>query len=332
MKHTISSAVFFSMVILLCCVISPTGVGAADRGDTDFSSPNTGLKEPVDIIWPYEDEFMYQMEPDGPFNTLDMKSKVESVSYYDTGEDGGSLVEQYMLKGYGMSLTTTATVEFDKHRRIEALNTKHEIEYAQPLMGDDGSGMDITYEPEKGKMYIPMADMEIDVPKDGFFSFTGSDSPGQLALMLSAVDLDGDEPVKVWSFNGGDWILGEPTLGIFRFTRVAITPYEDCSPTTQRWWQNTRDDYDDWQPPDDVRTYILEIEQSKYIYYIEGEGDSHPDLESTIALYPTEGPYAAVYIDDKHRLIRIEQPTGLMSTLAELKNIGGKKPWWGKEK
>ncbi len=299
------------------------------EGNADFNLPNTGLKDPGEIIWPYEDEFTYEMVPDGPFNTFDMKNNIKAVSSYDIDEFTSRLVEEYEVRGYGASMVTTTTIDFDERRCVRILDTKHSLDFSQPVpLTEDEKGLQVVYEPRNGKMFIAKADSEIDVPKDGFFSFVGSDAPGLLALAISALDLDGDEPVTVWTFNGGDWILGEPTVGVFRFMRVGITPFEDCTPKVKRWWENQRDYYDDWEPPEDVKTYILEIEASKYAFYVEGE-NYMAELESTVNLYPNVGPYAAIYMDDENRLVRVEQPTGLLATLAELKKIGSRKTWWG---
>ncbi len=337
-RATVYFAMAIMVIFLLPCVSGRTAT--AKPVSLDMSQPNMGLRDPMEIAWPYEDEFSYEVNLNGAFSPLDKPGKETFTSEYTAGETGGIFMERYELRAAMMLADTSAVVDFDEHRMIKEIRNKLGIKFIGSGTSED-EGFDATHTFDGSRLNINAgfygsnlpddalrAEIKIGGPDDGCFLFGGSDLPGCLALLLSSVDIDGDEPVEVWTYNGGDWILGFPTVGIFRFMRLGIVPIENASAEAQKWYNRTRDKYDDWVPGDDVRVVILENLGDTFSYFYEDKS-AIAEVEDLMPAYPGEGPFAAAYIDAEGRLIRIEQPSGLLADLSVLKKIGPEGPWWG---
>jgi hypothetical protein len=339
---TLKNAALVFLAMAITFLFAGTGNSIADAKDKglDYSLPNTGLKNPTDITWPYADQYSYEVNLNGPFSPFEKPTKEIFSSEYLPEADGGIFIEQYELRTAFMIAETAAEIEFDEHRLIKSIENNLGIKFVGSGYTAD-EGFEAVHTFDNGKLHIEAgffganlpedalkAEVRLPAPDDGCYLFGGSDLPGTLAFLLSAIDLDGEEPVEVWTYNGGDWILGYPTVGIFRFMRLGIYPYESASADTREWWEDIREDYDDWQPADDVRIVILENLGDSVSFFNEGD-EMTPEVEDMLPVYPEIGPFAAAYIDGKGRLIRIEQPSGLLGDLSVLDKIGAGGSWWG---
>ena len=177
-----------------------------------------------------------------------------------------------------------------------------------------------------------MRDVSVKAPKDGFYIYSGSDSPGLVALMLSALELDGDEPASVWVLGGGNLALWATVKGDLVdaepiFTRVTIYPLDECPTYLKRWWNTTREFFYDWKP-DNLRTYIIFEEGANYSDSFTGQRKERR-ARKYADLYRIGADIVVAYLDDKDRLVRIEQIGSDYCTAAELVKIGTEDKWWG---
>jgi len=316
----------------------------------DLSLPNIGLRDPAKLSWPYGGEFTYEAEirsegilPQGISRTARL------VSRYYTDQAGPKLEEELVLRSEFDTMTIGSGVEFDEYRKAGIINLYISEKEHFPGMGGAASPeMRFVFESNGGKVNLRASipkgmgtlttpgihDREFYAPDDGFFFFTGTDTPGFTALLLSAIDLDCGKPAKVWVFSGSFWlILGEKAEEIRDLdqflTYITITDLKNCPAETQGWWEVSRKYYHDWRPPEDVRIMIFEGDTDTFFPYY-NESWSYGTKAQIADIYKPYGPFAVAYMDDDGRVIRIEQPGGFLWTAADLKEVGGEKAWWGK--
>jgi len=316
----------------------------------NLSLPNIGLKDPADFSWPYGSEFTYEAEirnedilPSGISRTGRL------VNRYYADESGAKLEGEIVLRSEFDTMTIGTKVEFDEDSKADIINLyiydrenfpgmpggpSQEIRF---IFENDGEKVSLraNIPRDAGMLMEPgIYDREFYAPNDGFFFFTGADTPGFTALLLAAVDLDTGKPAKVWVFTGSFWlILGENAEEIRDLdqflTYITITDLKNCPAETQKWWEDSRKYYNDWRPTDDVRTIIFEGDTDTFYPYY-NETWSYGTKAQIADIYKPYGPFAVAYMDFAGRVIRIEQPGGFLCTAADLKEIGGQKAWWGK--
>lgn len=317
-----------------------------------LSTKNMGLKDPDDITWPYGEEFTYKLVVRNEIkDDLGMPVKSTSRSYYETANSGGTFKEELTIRSKYEHGLLGAKVTFDVNRKVRGLNLYIEMKEAMHGMGgsetirigfrfEEQDGITELYldvPPELVEDGFPLINdiIEFDTPDDGYFYFTGADTPGFVALLLSAVDIDGKKPVKVWVFNSSLFLLiGEEAEELRDpedfLTYVTISDLNECPDETKEWWEDSRKYFNNWKPSLGVRTIIFEGNTDTfYPFYDESwyftEDADIPDT------YMPYGPFAVAYVDEEGRMIRFEQPGGFLCKTAMLEDIETGKPWWGEK-
>jgi len=316
-----------------------------------FDLPNVGVKDPEDIVWPYKDGFTYELvQGEHAFSVYPQKGTF--ASKYVTGEGGGILSEvfDYWPAGnkYSM-LRFNSILAFDENRKM--VKTDFMITENPSDIKPDAKEQklyEISLETKDDKLHMvstnlmpkkdesserTIVDITVDAPEDGFYTYTGSNSPGQIALLLSTLELDGEEPACVWILGGGNMALWNTVYGnqmkvVPLFTRMTVYPLEDCPSWLRKWWLASRRFYDGWKPGE-LRTYILFEEGANYFSHFDGDKEPYTTLLYN-DLYRNGGDIVVVYLDDKDRLVRVEQVGASYCTAAQLKKIGTDDKWWGK--
>ena len=170
----------------------------------------------------------------------------------------------------------------------------------------------------------------IDAPEDGFYFYVGSETPGQIALLLSVLELDGEEPASVWVLAGGNlaiWNTQYDDLSAAKaiFTRMTAYPLDKAPSWLRKWWVASRKFYEGWKPGE-LRTYILYEEGNNY--YATYERDEELAVQF-YRMYLNGADIVVAYLDEKDRLVRVEQVGAAYCTASELKKIGTNDKWWG---
>ena len=320
-----------------------------------LSLPNVGLREPDEINWPYKDGFTYDLVQGGHNGYSVYTNKGSFKNTYATDEFGGRLEENFEYKyspHYYTDLMVALTeTEFDTNRKVKGIHLNvtgeygygarypdelAETPYYEISVVNQGSKINwIVYDynySESGYEKEKVRDVSVKAPEDGFYIFSGSDTPGLVALMLSALELDGDEPASVWVLGGGNFALWVTVQGPLMyaepiFTRVTIYPLDECPTYLKRWWNTTREFFYDWEP-DELRTYILFEEGANYLGSFTGQYEER-EAKEYADLYRIGADIVVAYLDDKDRLVRIEQIGSEYCTAAELVKIGTEDKWWG---
>jgi hypothetical protein len=338
-------------------------VTLSPRGADEFklSLPNSGLKDPQDMSWPYDDYFVYEMVRGSYPNYSVYPGKGKFINTYEAYENGVDLTEVFEYK-WGSKKSTdilamTTSAQFDAHRRVESITfnvTEIErlsgsgsgIQYETPLYeihmkpGENKLHWTTTHfkkssgraaEKEKEKI---VKDVTVDAPKDGFFCYSGADSPGLIATLLAAVELDGNEPASVWVLGGGNLAIFAGLEGTLMdadpiFTRVTVFPLETSDAILREWWEYSRRFFKYWMPPDDVRTFILFEEGANYLQRFK-RSQNKSIAEEAKSKYAIGAGNVMAYVDEKGRVIRVEQMGGTYSMASELVKIGRKDTWWVK--
>ena len=323
------------------------------RGKKSFKLdlPNVGVKDPEDIVWPYKDGFTYELvQGEHAFSVYPQTGTF--VSKYVTGEGGGILSEVFDYWPSGMESTLA------RFNSILAFNVNREMVKTDFMATENPS--DVKPKSKEQKLYAinlenkddrlhmvstnlmpkegassekTIVDLTVDAPVDGFYTYTGSHSPGRIALLLSVLELDGLEPASVWVSGGGNialWhtVYGDQTEAEPLFRRMTVYPLEDCPSWLRKWWNASRRFYNGWKPGE-LRTYILFEEGANYFSHFDGDKEPQETMLYN-DLYRNGGDIVVAYMDDKDRLVRVEQVGASYCTAAQLKKIGTDDKWWGK--
>ncbi len=308
----------------------------------DFELPNTGLKKPADIKWPYSGDLKYEMVRDAYAGYSIYPGKGTSSGAVAPGGSGGRLDEvlnyRYGAKASGQGLRLEIGGTFD------ASHKTGDVSYKAVLLQDstalpqreilasrkDGKlgWKSLIYEYPEGsdpakakKKYV--RDYLIAAHGAGWFFYTGADSPGYIALLMSAVDLNADAPPSVWVLGGGqmplvDRIEGDITRIEPVFTRMTILPIGKAGAQLTAWWNASRKFYNGWMPPQGVRTFILFEEGANLGARLKTAGMSFA-VNQYVERYSRGEDIVIAYVDSKDRLIRVEQIGGAWCTAVELK-------------
>jgi len=268
----------------------------------------------------------------------------QAVCTYSADANGGTFDERKEFKSGYESSVGIFSAKFDEHRQIETIDFTYKGKGQYPA-GSLNEAFNIKVINQGDKIRIssdwpfvfydsgqPTKVLEIAAPSDGFFDFSGSDSPSSMAVMLSAVDLDGDEPAEVWAFGLQGLTIGPGVLQVITgtdslFTRFKITSLEKCSDRAKEWWEKSRKYYDNWRPPENWKTYIFEGDAENFYGYLDSPDYSYIRME-TDDIYSPHGPWVAAYLNEEGLLVRIEQPTDIESPLTTLSHLGGEEAWW----
>lgn len=319
------------------------------RRDFKLDLPNVGVKDPKDIGWPYKDGFSYELVQGAYAGYSTYPEKGTLTSTYACGEESGSLFEvfDYWPKGKPFSnLRLSMVNEFDENRKATYVNLNavdippygNTVLMEQPLY-------EISMEAKDGKLHWvtmksnfahgvykakEIQDTTIDAPEDGFYFYIGSDSPGQIALLLSVLELDGEEPASVWVLGGGNMAIWNTQYGDLMaakpiFTRMTVYPFDTAPSWLRRWWVASRKFYEGWKPGE-LRTYILFEEGDNYLRKFERDEEGWVQFYN---MFINGADIVVAYMDEKDRLVRVEQVGAAYCTASELKKIGTNDKWWG---
>ncbi len=319
------------------------------KNDFKLDLPNVGVKDPKDIIWPYKDGFTYELVQGAYAGYSTYPEKGTMISTYAIGEESGSLSEvfDYWPKGkpYG-NLRMSTVNEFDENRKATYVNLNavdippfgntvlmEQPKYEISMKNKDGKLHWVTTKSNyvNGKYEAKeVQNKTIDAPEDGFYFYVGSETPGQIALLLSVLELDGEEPASVWVLAGGNlaiWNTQYDDLSAAKpiFTRMTAYPLDKAPSWLRKWWVASRKFYEGWKPGE-LRTYILYEEGNNY--YATYERDEEKAVQFYL-MYLNGADIVVAYLDDKDRLVRVEQVGASYCTAAQLKKIGTNDKWWG---
>jgi hypothetical protein len=238
--------------------------------------PNVGLKDPADIEWPYGNEFEYEINGANLLYPGLEKSRYSFLYKYDRSPDGGVITETATMEMFSDLITTTETkIEFDGEGKSETVDTLMRMSMiGQSSFVADAMEFRTSLE-SKGKTaeYIlyPLVwedyDTEIprrivfteDAPPDGYFYISTTSSPGYIAFLLSRVDWENYNRPKVWAPE----FIGELpySFGLESFIRLTIARLEKCPRHLRKWWEESRADFDGWEPGEGTSTVVIDFKR-----------------------------------------------------------------------
>ena len=296
----------------------------------DLSLPNIGLKKPADMGWPGGEALAYEYEAEvsSAFTGFPGGTKITFLTENEPQQSGGKMQDKLLMSLTHGKIWINSWMNFSaeynpahKAKAIEfSIGTKMGGAVPMQMRGKipedlisyrgelrDGKFIEDTKPPQGVRMKGSHSEKE--APADGFFFCGAGSTPGLTALMLSALDIEDGKQATVWII-----VPDLPQAGADEeppgFYRVNVCRLDKCNESIRQVWNDRRELFKNWTPPEDVKIYAL---------YDEPYNPDDPD------------PVGFAYIDADGRLVRSEETSKGKPLVVVLKKVQGpEKAWWGK--
>jgi hypothetical protein len=238
--------------------------------------PNIGLKDADEVVWPYGEEFAYEM---APFGHVSGEARLNNYRFdytYKEKPSGGLLQETADISPFeDFKMTSESSIELDGEGKTSTAESLGRITVSEKfasgietmelhtLLANHGGTTDFTIflpEMEKYGSDIPhQITTTVDSPPDGFFFVSISSSPGYIAFLLSRVDWENYDRPKVWA---PDFMGQVPySVGFISFMRLTISRLDECPREVRDWWEESRADFGGWRPDDGTSVVVMDFKR-----------------------------------------------------------------------